>query len=149
MFRLFLFLSLVSFIISLCLPVYAGEQGKLGILAFLGGWTVFLNDVPTAISWLANVLYVFAVICIFKKKKPKPIAATVLAILALIFGCAIFVSGEILHGYSETLRSLPLGTAIYPWMSSFVLMAIAGLLKRKKLLVPVQPTANPVPAEEA
>ena len=132
MFRLVLLLSIAAFGLALFLPVYAEKPDLLGYFALLGGWMVGANDIPTAISWLANVMYFLAFIMILKRKNPRPKAAFVFAIFAIVFGAAILGAGTAYQGYSETVGKRALGTAFYARMASFLLMAIAAWLKMKK-----------------
>ncbi len=140
MFRVVLLLSIALFGWSLFLPVYADKPDLPGYLALLGGWMVGLNDIPTAVSWLANVMYILAFVMILKRKNPKPRAAFVYGILAVLLGAAVLGAGKAFVGYSETVGKLSLGMAFYAWMGSFILMCVAAWLKMK------QPAANGVSA---
>ncbi len=146
MFRIFLFLSLILFAYALILPVYADKPDLIGIIALLGGWMVALNDIPTAISWLANVTFFFAIVMILKRKKPRPLAALVFSILSIALACAILGAGKIVTGAttSQTVGKLAIGTAFYAWVGSFVLMAVASWLKMKSL----KPSASAAPVQE-
>jgi len=48
-FRIPLLLSFGMYIASMVLPVYQGNSIQ-GYFAFLGGWMVGLNDIPSAVS---------------------------------------------------------------------------------------------------
>jgi hypothetical protein len=147
MFRIFLFLSLILFAYALVLPVYADKPDLIGIMALLGGWMVALNDIPTAVSWLANVTFFFAIVMILKRKKPRPFAALVFSILSIVLACAILGAGKIVTGAttSQTVGKLAIGTAFYAWVGSFVLMAVAAWLKMKSL----KPTPAAAPVQES
>jgi hypothetical protein len=146
MFRVFFFLSLILFAYALVLPVYADKPDLIGIMALLSGWLVGLNDIPTAVSWLANVTFFFAIVMILKRKKPRPFAALIFSILSIVIACAFLGAGQMITGAttSQVVADLAIGTAFYAWVGSFVLMAVAAWLKMKSLkpssTAPVQET---------
>jgi hypothetical protein len=147
MFRIFLFLSLILFAYALVLPVYADKPDLMGIMALLGGWMVALNDIPTAVSWLANVTFFFAIVMILKRKKPRPLAALVFSILSIVIACAFLGAGKMVTGAttSQVVGKLAIGTAFYAWVGSFVLMAVAAWLKMKSL----KPSVATTPVQES
>lgn len=148
MFRIFLFLSFILFAYALVLPVYADKPDLMGIMALLGGWMVGLNDIPTAVSWLANVTFFFAIVMILKRKKPRPLAAFVFSILSVVIACAFLGAGKMVTGVttSQVVGKLAIGTSFYAWVGSFVLMAVAAWMKMKSLkpVAPAAPVQEPV-----
>lgn len=139
MYRFVLLLAVALFGFSLFLPVYAEKPDLLGYFAFLGGWMVGVNDIPTAISWFANVMFIISLWMILKRKNPKPYAAMVFGVLAIVFGLAILGAGKAFVGASETVGKLALGNAFYAWIGSFVLITLAAWLKRKHLASKAEP----------
>jgi hypothetical protein len=130
-FRIPLLLSVGLYVFSLFLPVYSGKE-IMGWLALLGGWMTGLNDLPSAVSWFANLTYIIALILILKRKKPKPFRAFIFAILSVVLGCGVLAAGKAFAGYSEIMGKLPMGFAFYAWIGSFILMALAAWIKFKK-----------------
>ena len=130
-FRLPLLLSIALFVGSMMLPIYSGNTLP-GYMALLGGWMVGLSEIPTAVSWLANVTYFFAVVMILKRKNPKPFAALVLSIVTIVLGLAILGAGKTVVGTSDFLAKAPMGEGFYVWMGSFVLILLASWIKFKK-----------------
>ena len=134
-FRLPLILALGLFGLSLFLPIYgegAGTTAK-GWLALLGGWAVGLSDPPTAVSWLANVTFILAIIMMLRRKKPRPMAALIFAVLSVVLGCSFLGAGASFGGgNSEIMAKAPIGTAFFAWMGSFIMLTLAAWIKYKK-----------------
>ena len=91
-FRIPLLGAIGLYLFSLFLPVYSGV-GAMGWLAVAGGWMVGANDFPSAISWFANVTFIYSIILILKRKKPKPLRTLLVSILSLVFGLVVFMAG--------------------------------------------------------
>lgn len=130
-FRIPLLLSIGLYVFSLFLPVYS-EHEIPGYMALLGGWMTGLNDIPTAVSWLANVTFFFGIVLILKRKKPRPLGALILGIFSLLFGLAVLAAGKAFTGASEIMAKSSMGTAFYAWIGSFILFIIAAWIKFKK-----------------
>jgi len=130
-FRIPLILSIALFIGSLFLPVYY-DPAIPGYMALLGGWMTLLNDIPTAISWLANVTFIIAVVKILKRKEPKPFAALIFSVLSLCLGLAVLGAGMAFGGASKTMAKSAMGMGFYVWIMSFILLIIASWIKFKK-----------------
>lgn len=130
-FRLPLLLSLALYLGSMMLPIYSGNTLP-GYMALLGGWVVGLSEIPTAVSWFANVSYFFAIVMILKRKNPKPFAALVLSIVTIVLGLTILAAGKTVTGASEFLSKASMGIGFYVWMGSFVLILLASWIKFKK-----------------
>jgi len=134
-FRIPLLLSLGLFGLALFLPVYGADSGTTakGWLALVGGWAVGVSDPPTAVSWFANVTFVFAVIFILKRKNPKPMATLIFAVASVILGCSFLGAGASFGGgNSEIMTKAPIGTSFFAWMGSFVMITLAAWIKYKK-----------------
>jgi len=131
-FRLPLLLSIGLYFGSMVLPVYSSSDFP-GYMALLAGWMVGLNDIPTAISWFANVSFFFAVVMILKRKNPKPFSAFLLSIISIVLGCAVLAAGDTFSvGSSQFAKNAGMGTGFYVWMASFVLLLFASYIKFKK-----------------
>lgn len=124
--------SILLFGLSLFLPVYAEKPDLVGYFALFGGWMIGANDIPTAVSWIANVLFIFAMISALKRKNPKPRLTFILAVLALIFALSFLGAGKAIVGASETVGKLSIGTAFYAWIGSFVLMIVSAWFRLKQ-----------------
>lgn len=135
MVRVLILLSLALFIISLFLPVYAEKPDLQAYWALMGGWMVGANDIPTAISWFANVTFIVALILIIKRKKPKATAALIFGVLSVILALCFLGAGQsyLGTGVSQTVGKLSVGSAFYPWVGSFILISIAAYLKIKAI----------------
>lgn len=131
--RILFFLSFGLFIWSLFLPVYAEKEGLPAYFALFGGWMVGINDIPTAISWFANITYLLAIFTIIKRKKLKAKSALVYSIISILLACCFLLAGKAFTGsnVSEVTSKLSPGMAFYVWLSAFVVMAIASYLKLK------------------
>lgn len=130
-FRIPLLLAIGVYLGSMVLPIYSGNTLP-GYMALLGGWAVGLNDIPTAISWFANVTFFLAVVMMLKRKNPKPFAALVLSIITIVLGLTVLAAGKTITGASEFLSKTAMGTGFYVWMGSFVLLLLAAWIKFKK-----------------
>lgn len=139
MYRLLLILSILLFLGSLFLPVYAEKPELYGLYALLAGWMTGLNDIPTAVSWLANVTYVFSILFFLRKKKPKALRSFIFGVLSIILSLGFLMAGKAFTGFSETVGKLTPGTAYYAWLGSFVAITAAAWMKHKSKQAPVQP----------
>lgn len=137
MHRLLFLGSITLFVVSLFLPVYAEKPDLQAYWALMAGWMVGANDVPTAVSWFANVTYLLAIIFFIKRKNPKPKAAMIFGILSLVIACTFLAAGKAFVGASETVGKLSVGTAFYAWIGSFVLIILAAFMKSKVATPPV------------
>lgn len=130
-FRLPLLVAIGLYLGSMVLPIYSGNTLP-GYMALLGGWTVGLNDIPTAIAWFANVSFFFGVVMILKRKNPRPFAALVLSIITVVLGLTVLAAGKTITGTSDFLSKAPMGTGFYVWIASFIVLLFASYIKFKK-----------------
>jgi hypothetical protein len=131
-FRIPLVLAVALYGYSLTLPVYGANTGAQGWLALVGGWITVRNDIPTWISWFANITFIWAVIIMLQRKNPKPFRALILGVTSIVLGLAVLGAGKTVASASETMAKSPMGFAFYAWIGSFILISLAAWIKFKK-----------------
>lgn len=126
----FLITSIVIFIISLFRECYViqgqiGEEGMLGIIAFLLGW---MNPSQSLITWFANPFYILAIILLFGNKYFALISAIIAFGLAMSF--QFFDEVIIDEGGTVGIIYL-LSSGYWLWLASIGLILITTLLNLK------------------
>ena len=123
-----LFLSLLSFVISLFLSTFFTSDGNV-----IGGWVFILGWMGILVfqfAWYANPLNVLALL-IFES---QPRLAVLLSLLALVIASEAFSFQEIPTGlftgiHSDKMFIKELGLGFYSWYLSQILFLLALLSK--------------------
>lgn len=113
-FRIPMLVALGLYLFSLTLPVYTTSTLP-GWMALALGWVVGLNDIPTAISWFANVTFIYSIILILKRKKPKPLRTLIMSFLSIIIGLIVLGAGRGFssEGASQVVGNFSMGMGFY------------------------------------
>jgi len=124
--KIFLFLSALSFVISLFLSAFfTPDEDVIGIWVFILGW---MGIVVFQFAWYANPLNILALL-IFES---RPRVSVLLSLLALVIASETFSFQEIPTGLftglsSEKMFIKELGLGFYSWYLSQILFLFALL----------------------
>tara|TARA_R110001606_G_scaffold379260_1_gene539218 strand:+ start:1426 stop:1869 length:444 start_codon:yes stop_codon:yes gene_type:complete len=132
--KIFLFISIGVFIISLTQKSYCSSYGfcdNFGFLSVLIGWLgVFMLHIP-AFTWLANPLLLGS--WFFFKKKPK--TSLILSIIAFILMLSFLLVDEIISNEAGTKSKVVFyGLGYWLWVLSSFMMILGNLLINEKIL---------------
>lgn len=136
--KIFVVIAILLFVASLFFPCYSVEGkgpntiGAIGLIAFFLGW---LNFNLIGIVWLANPLFFFSIIFLFKKKKER--LALFLSVLSLVFClCFFFVDRIIINEGGMTAEIDQFLNGYWLWLTAIFLIFICSLImnisKREK-----------------
>ncbi|WP_299870852.1 hypothetical protein [uncultured Cocleimonas sp.] len=124
--KVLLFLSALSFVISLFLPTFFTPDGDvIGIWVFILGW---MGIVVFQFAWYANPINILALL-IFES---RPRVSVLLSLLALVIASETFSFQEIPTGlfsgiHAEKMYIKELGLGFYCWYLSQILFLFALL----------------------
>jgi len=126
--KFFLFLSMLSFVVSLFLSTFFTSNGDI-----IGGWVFILGWMGIIVfqfAWYANPLNILALL-IFES---RPRLSVLLSLLALVIASETFTFHEIPTGlftgiHSDKMFIKELGLGFYSWYLSQILFLLALLSK--------------------
>lgn len=130
--KIFLYLSIGMFIISLTQKSYCSSYGlcdNYGFLSLFIGWLgVFMLHIP-AFTWLSNPLLLGS--WIFFKKKPK--ISFILSIIAFFLMLSFLLVDEIISNEAGTKSKVVFyGLGYWLWLFSSFIMLIGNFINWKK-----------------
>lgn len=137
--KIFLFISVVVFIISLTQKSYCSSFGlcdNFGFLSLFFGWIgVFMLHIP-AFTWLANPLLLGS--WIFFRKNPK--TSFILSIIAFGLMLSFLLVDEIISNEAGTKSKVVFyGLGYWLWIFSSFIMLIGNFINWKKNKYKPQP----------